>query len=133
MMERLVTWIVVLTVMQATGTCVLPVMELIILIWVTVFHWIINHASLILGLTVTYSQTHLNYIAILLILLDFVLVTLDTATTVFLRAGTSQLTELKFHKLKVKMAAIAIHKMGRIAYKTMVWIVTHPMVISVHP
>jgi hypothetical protein len=73
-----------------------------------------------LGLTVTYSQTHLNYIAILLILLDFVLVTLDTATTVFLRAGTSQLTELKFHKLKVKMAAIAILKMGRIAYKTMV-------------
>ena len=87
---RLVTWIVDLAVMQALGACVLPQMESIFLIWPTVFHKIINHVFLILGLSVILNPTHPNYFAILIMYLQSVLVSMDTASTVFHRAGTIQ-------------------------------------------
>jgi hypothetical protein len=87
---RLVTWIVDLAVMQALGSCVLLLTESIFLIWPTVFHKIINHVFLILGLSVILSPTNPNYFAILIIYLQFVLVTMDTALTVFHKAGTLQ-------------------------------------------
>lgn len=66
---RLVTGIVGLTVMQALGLCVLLLMELIFLIWPTVFHKIINHVFPIMGLSVILSPTHPNYFAILIMYL----------------------------------------------------------------
>ena len=55
---------------------------------------------------------NLNNIAILVKSLDFALITMDTAITVFLRAGIIQLTEYQFQKLLIKMVAIVILKMG---------------------
>ena len=80
----------------------------------------INHVFLIMGLSVILNPTHPNYFAILIMHLQYVLVTMDIATIVFHRAGTIQQTELKFQQLIVKMVVTAILKMGKIAYKTMV-------------
>ena len=55
---------------------------------------------------------NLNNIAILVKSLDFVLITMDTAITVFHRAGIIQLMEYQFQKLLIKMVAIVILKMG---------------------
>jgi hypothetical protein len=80
----------------------------------------INHVFLIMGLSVILNPTHPNYFAILIMYLQYVLVTMDIASIVFHRAGTIQQTELKFQQLIVKMVVTAILKMGKIAYKTMV-------------